>query len=106
VTEHPTASTHLLGAVDMAHGGTEEIVITDGEGRGDLMAVLKREYLPNSSLHLLSGGHAAELVALAPFLGSYEVSAPRARAYLCRGESCENHVEAPEELRALLFPES
>ena len=64
------------------------------------------EYLPNGSLHLLSGEHAADLCALAPFLGSFEAPGPRARAHLCRGESCENPVEGPEELRALLIPES
>ncbi|MGC9193870.1 MAG: thioredoxin domain-containing protein [Syntrophobacteraceae bacterium] len=108
VASNPAAFTHLLQALDFAHGPSLEILLA-----GDLslpatrkmLEAIKPIYSPNRVLLLKQSGRAgAELAKIAPFTASVP-EAPRddsALAYVCQGFSCQNPVKSVSELSAIL----
>jgi hypothetical protein len=94
----PYMGARLLAGLDLYLGGIE-LVVSDGTGRDELLAAARRAYAPTL---MVAGPWAA------PSLldGRGADAAGRARAYVCRGQTCAPPVTDPKELAALLaqFP--
>ncbi len=88
VTQHPTAFTHLLGAVAFLQGPTTEIVIAGD--RPDLVAVVHERFLPHA---VLAWGEPGASGAT----GLWEGRRP-GFAYVCENFSCKQPVADAEEL--------
>ncbi|MCE9574692.1 MAG: thioredoxin domain-containing protein [Deltaproteobacteria bacterium] len=88
------ALSRLLGGLDLyLHGQT--LVITEGEGREALLTAARRAYAPTLAI---AGSWASDELRA----GKTPGPGGRARAYLCRGQTCSAPVETPVELQALL----
>jgi uncharacterized protein len=89
----PLGASRLYAALDLyLHG--QVLVVSEGEGAEALRSAARRAYAPT----LLWGGpwSPAELLA------GKEGAAGRARAFLCRGQTCSAPVDEPAALTALL----
>jgi uncharacterized protein YyaL (SSP411 family) len=89
------ALSRLLAALDLyLHG--QVLVVTDGDHRDPLLAAARRAYAPTLQI---AGAWASREV-----LEGKAAAGGRARAFLCRGQSCSPPVETTAELEALLAP--
>jgi uncharacterized protein YyaL (SSP411 family) len=83
----------LLGALDM-YLNEKTLVVTDGEGRDELLAAARRAYCPTLAI----AGPWAQ-----PSILEAKVSAgPKARAFVCHGPTCSPPVTEVAELVELL----
>ncbi len=89
VGQHPTAFTHLLGALSFLHGPSTEVVIVGD--RPDLVAIVHERYLPNTVLTWGEPGSSALWEGRQPNL-----------AYVCENFTCNQPASSPEELIAQL----
>ncbi len=89
LNRHPSAFSHLLGAVDMMATGTTEVAVV-GE-RPDLVQAVHSRYLPNA---VLAWGE--------PYPSPLWEGRSEGLAYVCRGYACQAPVSAPEDLLAQL----
>ncbi len=89
LTQHPTAFTHLLGAVSFMQGPSAEVVIVGD--RPDLVGVVHERYLPNT---VLAWGEPSP----SPL---WEGRQPNL-AYVCENFTCKQPTSTPEELLAQL----
>ena len=90
------ALSRLLAGLDLyLHGQT--LVVTEGEGAARLVAAARRAYAPTL---MLAGPWASDDV----LAGKTPAPDGRARAYLCRGQTCSPPVDTTAELLALLAP--
>jgi uncharacterized protein YyaL (SSP411 family) len=88
------ALSRLLADLDLyLHG--QVLVVTDGDGRDTLLAAARAVYAP--TLMLAGPWASAEVL-------EGKAGGARARAYLCRGQTCSPPVETTAELQALLTP--
>jgi uncharacterized protein YyaL (SSP411 family) len=88
----PFGASRLYAALDRyLHGAV--LVITDGDGADALRTAARRAHAPG--LQLAGPWASAELL-------EGKAAGPRARAYLCRGQTCSAPVETAEALAALL----
>ena len=87
--QHPTAFPHLLGALDLALGGTTEVAVV-GE-RPDLVRVVQQRYLPGA---VLAWGERYD----SPLWEGRSDG----RAYVCRNFACREPVTTVEALAAQL----
>jgi uncharacterized protein YyaL (SSP411 family) len=89
------ALSRLLGGLDLyLHG--QVLVVTEGPNRDALIAAARRAYAP--TLMIAGPWASAEVLA-----GKTSADG-RARAFLCRGQSCSAPVDTTAELEALLIP--
>jgi uncharacterized protein YyaL (SSP411 family) len=89
VAEHPTAFSHLVGAVELlADGPTEIAVVGD---RPDLVAEVHRRHLPTA---VLAWGQ--------PYPGPLWEGRAEGNAYVCRGYTCDLPASDPTTLAAQL----
>jgi uncharacterized protein len=88
------AASRLLVAVDYYVNGVE-LVVTEGEGRKELLSAARRVHAPTL---MIAGSWAAESLRQ----GKGPAAAGRAQAYVCQGQSCSAPVTGPDELGALL----
>jgi uncharacterized protein YyaL (SSP411 family) len=89
--EHPTAFGHLLAAVDLAVGGTTEVVVAGD--RPDLLAAVRSRYLPSA---VLAWGERTG--------GPLWEGRDDGRAYVCHDYACQLPAESPEALAPQLTP--
>jgi uncharacterized protein YyaL (SSP411 family) len=89
LNRHPSAFSHLLGAVDMLASGTTEVAVV-GE-RPDLVQAVQSRYLPNA---VLAWGE--------PYPSPLWEGRSEGLAYVCRGYACQAPVSTPEDLLAQL----
>ncbi|MBI1844714.1 MAG: thioredoxin domain-containing protein [Actinobacteria bacterium] len=89
VSQHPTAFTHLLGAISFLQGPSAEVVVVGD--RPDLVAVVHERYLPNTVLAWGETGTSPLWEGRQPNL-----------AYVCEGFTCKQPASTPEELIAQL----
>ncbi len=87
------AVSRLLGALDL-YLHHVELVVTDGEGREELLAAARRHYAPTL---MVAGSWAADSL-----LADKTSVDGRAQAYVCKGMSCSAPVGEPAALDALL----
>jgi len=87
--QHPTAFPHLLGALDLALGGTTEVAVV-GE-RPDLVRAVQQRYLPGA---VLAWGERYD----SPLWEGRSDG----RAYVCRNFACREPVTTVEALAAQL----
>ena len=85
----PSAFGVLLGAIDLHHTGTTEIVIAGD--RPDLLDVVRHRWLPNA---VLAWGQRYD----SPLWADRDDD----RAYVCRNHTCQLPASTPEELAAQL----
>ncbi len=91
--ESPFAASRLLAALDLYLHGLE-VVVTDGDGADALLAAARRGYAPT---RMIAGPWAQ-----ASILDGKEPEGGRARAYVCRGQTCSAPVTDPAQLEALM----
>ncbi|HEX9992716.1 MAG TPA: thioredoxin domain-containing protein [Acidimicrobiales bacterium] len=89
VTQHPTAFSHLLVAVDLATAGAVEVAVTGD--RPDLVAAVQRRYLPNG---VLAWGE--------PYSSPLWEGRSPGLAYVCRDFACRAPADSVERLEAEL----
>jgi hypothetical protein len=94
VAGQPYMSARLLAALDTAMNGVE-LVVSDGDGREQLVDAALRAYAPTLSL---VGPWAEESLRA----GKGPAADGRAQAYVCRGQTCSAPVSDPAALVALL----
>lgn len=98
ISHAPAGYAWALAAVEYIKRGGRDIVITEGEGREELLGEIKG-FMPFNTL-TLSGS--PELTKLAPFLEDMTARNGRAAAYVCRHGACARPVGTAGELRKLL----
>jgi uncharacterized protein len=92
IGEFPMNYTQFLQGLDFALGPTFEIVLLGTESHqdmGDMVAAIRRIYLPNKVVLLVPEHDAEPIVRLAPFAAPYLAIDDKATAYVCRGGQCE-----------------
>jgi uncharacterized protein len=88
------SQSRLMGALDLyLHG--QMLVVSDGAGRDKLLEVARKAYAPTLQI---AGAWASEDV----LVGKLASADGRARAFLCRGQTCSAPVDTTAELEALL----
>ncbi len=91
--EQPFAASRLLAALDLYLHGME-VVVTGGDGAGELLAAARRVYAPT---RMIAGPWAQ-----ASILDGKQAEGGQARAYVCRGQTCSAPVTDPGALGALM----
>ncbi len=91
--QQPFMGSRLLSALDRYLHGTE-LVVTDGAGRDELLASARRAYAPT----LMIAGSWAQ----PSLLEGRTSEAGKARAFVCRGQTCSAPIADPAELTAAL----
>ena len=102
--QHPQAFGRLLCALDFALSASKEIAIignTNVEETNALLAIVNRQYLPNSVLasSKVDDTRATQTIAL---LADRPLKDEQATVYVCRNFACQAPVNTAEELRGLL----
>jgi len=90
VVRHPTAFTHLLGAVDMLNAPVTEIAVVGD--RPELVRAVQGRYLPNA---VLAWGE--------PYPSPLFEGRTEGLAYVCRNYACQRPTADVEELRGQLM---
>ena len=101
----PLALGEMLLALDLAHAETNEIVIVRAQGASDeeLLAPLRRRFLPHAALIRAEEGQPhAEIAALSALVQERGAQRGLATAYLCRRGACGLPATFAEPLLAQL----
>ncbi|MDD1675406.1 MAG: thioredoxin domain-containing protein [Methanomicrobiales archaeon] len=85
----PTAFTFLLIGLDLALGPTSEVIVTGqmSDAR-EMVHALQRNFLPRTSVVLVTPETSSALSDLISGSASYHVSLENATAYVCSGRQC------------------
>jgi uncharacterized protein YyaL (SSP411 family) len=90
----PFGLSRLYAALDLyLHG--QELFVSDGEGRDALLAAARRAYAP--TLQIAGAWSPASITD-----GKAAAPDGRARAFVCRGQTCSAPVTSPDEIAALV----
>ncbi len=89
VAQHPTGFGHLLGALDIYHNGSTEVLVTGN--RPDLLETVNSSFIPNL---VLAWGES--------FSGPLWENRTGDQAWVCRDFKCELPVSTPEDLQKSL----
>jgi len=102
LARYPTGFAQWLCALELAHGGIDEVAIVassdDDDAARRLLAVANRAFAPFRVVASTVDGATSRV----PLLRDRVAVGGRATAYVCRDFACRMPVEAPEELEALL----
>jgi uncharacterized protein YyaL (SSP411 family) len=101
VTRAPSGFGAILAAADFARGPAVEIALVgeaEDSATKELLAVVRRRYLPRRVVALAPPGHAAEIALLA---GKRPLDG-RPTAYVCQSYACRTPTADPAELARLL----
>jgi uncharacterized protein len=90
---NPFMGSRLLAALDLYLHGIE-LLVSDGDGRAELLAAARRAYAPTL---MVAGSWASEEIR-----AGKQAAAGRAQAYVCRGATCAPPTTDPEALRERL----
>ncbi|MEM9187964.1 MAG: thioredoxin domain-containing protein [Myxococcota bacterium] len=88
----------MLSALDFYLDVPREVVLVDGAEGQPLRTVLRRTFLPNRVLAVLSPAAAGEQAARIPWLAGKVAIEHRATAYVCEQGRCELPTSDPREL--------
>ena len=89
VGQHPTGFGHLLGALDIYHNGSTEVLVTGN--RPDLLETINSSFFPNL---VLAWGES--------FSGPLWENRTGDQAWVCRDFKCELPITTPEDLQQSL----
>jgi len=100
LSARPLAMPFLLAAWDRECGKTATLIIADVDlpGGADLDDIARERIFPGLVFAAYRRADKAALAKTIPLVGSI-VDGPRARAFLCAGQSCGLPIEDPSELR-------
>ncbi len=103
VERQPSAHAFMLAAADLLVNGAREVVITASTAKGaaELRSEAFRPFLPDKVVLIATSDTFEELSGLSTLLEGRKPAA-KARAYVCRGFTCNLPVESAEALRAQL----
>ena len=105
----PSAHAQWMIALELLAAPSREVVIAGRSGEKDtveMLAVLRRSYLPNLTFLLRPEGEDAPAITkIVPFTREMRALDGRAAAYVCTGFACRRPVTDPSELVALLDEE-
>jgi len=99
-SRHPHALAHLLRAMDFHFASVKEIALVgppDGDGLGDLAAVVRTDFRPHV---VLAGG--PEGIERPELMRERTAVDGRAAAYVCENFACQRPVTEPNELAEAL----
>lgn len=102
ISAQPLGYTMFLCALDYALGPTYEVVLAGNlkdSGLKDMLAALRRKFLPNKAVILVSGN---DIGAIAPFTTDLCPIDGKATAYVCSDRVCQLPLTSVEKLIALL----
>jgi uncharacterized protein YyaL (SSP411 family) len=100
MARHPLGFGYWLQALDYQIGPIAEIAIVGPpEQREELLAAIRRRYLPNKALAIETGALPSGVVRL---LEGRTTVGGRATAYVCRNYSCRRPVTSASDLEAIL----
>ncbi len=104
VSRAPSGSTVMLMAHDLAGNDGQEIVIAAAspEEAADLLAEVRRRFLPRSVLLFRPTRDAEQLIGLSPFVENNTAVDNMPTAWVCRNFTCEMPVHTPGEFAMLL----
>jgi len=105
VASHPIGHTCLLGALDMALGPAQEIVITGAAGDPEAEAMVRevgRRFLPRAVLLRATPETIGDLGRTVPALASFPPIEKVGTAYVCEGYNCSVPRSTSRELAAAL----
>jgi len=92
VNRMPSGFTGMLLGIDFAVGPTHEVVIAgdpDGSDTREMIAALRRQYLPNMVVIQRPERGEAEITRLAPYTATQQAIGGKATAYVCRNFVCD-----------------
>jgi uncharacterized protein YyaL (SSP411 family) len=100
--EHPSASCHLLGALESAEGPSYEVAVVGlprGEDTEKMLRALRRSFQPNLvTLFLPANEDSPAICRHAPHLKGLRAEGGRARAYVCSAFQCGPPATTVQEL--------
>jgi uncharacterized protein YyaL (SSP411 family) len=105
VKRFPSAYTQLLCALDFALSPSLEVVIVgepDSEDTRQMLAALRKEYLPNKVVLLRQPGDNPPITKFAPYTEPMTGIEGKATAYVCRNYICRMPTADPEQLKKLI----
>jgi uncharacterized protein YyaL (SSP411 family) len=107
VRRHPMGYTHMMMALDLALGPSQELVLAGDPADPALKEMLRlaqASFGPRRVLLLLPPGPAGDQVReLAPYTRGMRPVDGRPAAYLCSGHACQRPLTDPEELKAAFY---
>ena len=95
----------LLAALSTYHAGTSQIALVgdaDDAGTAELMAVVRRRYLPAAVVIPVKRVYKEALARLLPWTAALRMREGKATAYLCRDFACQAPTTSPKELAGQL----
>jgi len=107
IASHPAGHTFLLGALDLAVGPTQEIVITGALGDAEADAMVRdvgRRFLPRAVLVRATPEAIGDLGRLVPALAAFPAVEKTGTAYVCEEYHCSVPRRTAQELAAALKP--
>jgi len=105
VSQHPTAYTFFLLALELMRGRSREVVIVgepDSPQTQQLLAVLDEIFLPHAVVLLKSKQSGPALGEVSEFTGALTPREGNPAAYVCSNYSCRQPVTDPRALKDLL----
>lgn len=91
ISQAPAAYTMLMAALDFAIGPSREVVVAGDLQAADtknMLATLRREFIPEKVVIFRPIGEAAEIIHLAGYTKNMTSIEGKATAYVCRNFSC------------------
>ncbi len=105
---NPVALSEMLLAVDFFLDAPKQILIVAPRGKkaetGPLLTALRRQFVPNRILSIVSEGSEQERTArVIPILHGKEAAGGRVTAYVCENRSCRLPTSDPDEFTSQLL---
>lgn len=100
VKSYPIGFAQMLMALDFLAHSTQEIIVADGDGADELLAVLSEYYTPFAVLACNTGDE--RLYRLVEFARYQAPVGNRAAVYVCANYTCKAPVTTPAALRSVL----
>ncbi len=104
ISQAPAAHTMLMSAIDFALGSSEVVIAGDLQAQDtkNMLAVLRREFIPEKVVIFRPIGEEPEIVNLAPYTKYMQSIEGKATAYVCRDFSCQPMTTDVGEMLRLL----
>jgi len=105
ISQAPAAYTLLMAALDFEIGPSNEVVIVGDLHSGDtknLLATLRREFIPNKVVILRPSEESPEIIQLAEYARDMLRKEGKATAYVCRNYTCRLPTTDAGKMREML----
>ena len=97
----PSAHTFLMCALEYIIGPSSEVIITGMEQSADtvnMFRALNKKYYPNKVILFRPAEEDPDIDVLADYMKNYSTEDKRAKAYVCRNNTCAAPVTSPEKM--------